>query len=94
MVLFGNGNPYCRHLQNDMPIYESLIKCIDFTNNSKIGFSIARQQHQDEFCLNFSIYQLPNTSIISKSLSYLLLWLLFIFLTQKDIRRKLLMFLA
>jgi hypothetical protein len=33
MVLFTNGNPYRRHLQNDMPIRESSIKCIDFTNN-------------------------------------------------------------
>jgi hypothetical protein len=33
MALFTNGNPYRRHLQNDMPIRESSIKCIDFTNN-------------------------------------------------------------
>jgi hypothetical protein len=45
MALFTNGNPYRRHLQNDMPIRESSIKCIDSTNNSRIGFSIARQQH-------------------------------------------------
>jgi len=35
MALFTNGNPYRRHLQNDMLIHESSIKCIDFTNNSK-----------------------------------------------------------
>jgi len=35
------ANPYRRHLQNDMPIRESSIKCIDFTNNSRISFCIA-----------------------------------------------------
>jgi hypothetical protein len=40
MALFTNGNPYRRHLQNDMPIHESSIKSIDFTNNSKIGLAL------------------------------------------------------